>query len=33
MATLDSPDARLYVEFDVEVAEGYRQAKSSDNLP
>jgi len=33
LATLDSPDARLYVEFDVEVAEGYRQAKSSDNLP
>ena len=33
LATLDSPDARLYAEFDVEVAEGYRQAKSSDNLP
>jgi len=33
LATLDSPEARLYVEFDVEVAEGYRQAESSDNLP
>jgi len=33
LATLDSPDAKLYAEFDVEVAEGYRQAKSSDNLP
>lgn len=33
LATLDSPEARLYVEFDVEVAEGYRQAEPSDNLP
>jgi len=33
LATLDSPEAKLYVEFDVEVAEGYRQAESSDNLP
>jgi len=33
LAALDSPDARLYVEFDVEVAEGYRQAESSDELP
>jgi len=33
LATLDSPDARLYVEFDVEFGEGYRQAESGDNLP
>ena len=33
LATLDSPEARLYVEFDVELAEGYRQAESGDNLP
>jgi len=33
LATLDSPEARLYVEFDVEVGEGYREAESSDNLP
>ncbi len=33
LATLDSPEAKLYAEFDVEVAEGYRQAESSDNLP
>jgi DNA-directed RNA polymerase subunit alpha len=33
LATLDSPEAKLYVEFDVELGEGYRQAKSSDNLP
>jgi len=33
LATLDSSDAKLYVEFDVELAEGYRQAESSDNLP
>jgi len=33
LATLDSPEARLYVEFDVELGEGYRQAESSDNLP
>jgi len=33
LATLDSPEARLYVEFDVELAEGYREAESSDNLP
>lgn len=32
LATLDSPDARLYVEFDVELGEGYRQAESGDNL-
>jgi len=33
LATLDSPEARLYVEFDVELGEGYRQAESGDNLP
>lgn len=33
LATLDSSDARLYVEFDVEIGTGYRPAKSGDNLP
>jgi len=33
LATLDSPEARLYVEFDVEPGEGYRQAEPVDNLP
>jgi DNA-directed RNA polymerase subunit alpha len=33
LATLDSPEARLYVELDVELAEGYRLAESDDNLP
>ena len=33
LATLDSPEARLYVEFDVELGVGYKQAESSDNLP
>ena len=33
LATLDSTEARLYVEFDVELGEGYRQAEPSDNLP
>ena len=33
LATLDSPEARLYVELDVELAEGYRDAEPSDNLP
>ena len=33
LATLDSPQARLYVEFDVELGQGYRQAKSGDNQP
>jgi len=31
--TLDSPEAKLYVEFDVELGEGYRPAKSDDNMP
>jgi len=33
LATLDSTEASLYVEFDVELGEGYRQAEPSDNLP
>ena len=33
LVTLDSPEAKLYVEFDVELANGYRPATSSDNLP
>lgn len=33
LATLDSPEARLYVEFDVELGTGYRRAESSDDLP
>ena len=33
LATLDSPEAKLCVEFDIELGEGYREAESSDNLP
>jgi len=33
LVTLDSPEAKLYVEFDVELGEGFREAESSDNLP
>jgi len=33
LATLDSPEAQLYVEFDVELGEGYRQAEPRDDLP
>ncbi len=33
LATLDSPDANLNVELNVELGEGYRQADSSSNLP
>lgn len=33
LATLDSPNARLYVEFDVELGIGYREAESGDNVP
>ena len=33
LATLDSSEATLSVEFDVEVGRGYRPAESSDNLP
>ena len=32
LATLDSPEAKLYVEFDVELGVGYRQAVPGDNL-
>lgn len=33
LATLDSPKAKLYVEFDVELGTGYRTAESNDELP
>jgi DNA-directed RNA polymerase subunit alpha len=33
LATLDSPEARLYVEFDVETGVGYRAARPDDDLP
>ncbi|MFC2048289.1 DNA-directed RNA polymerase subunit alpha [Chloroflexota bacterium] len=33
LATLDSPEAKLYVEFDVELSKGYKEADPSDNLP
>jgi len=33
LATLDSPEAKLYVELDVEIGEGYRMASPGDNLP
>ena len=33
LATLDSPEAKLYVDFDVELGTGYKEAESSDNLP
>jgi DNA-directed RNA polymerase subunit alpha len=33
LASLDSAESRLYVEFDVELSRGYREAESSDNLP
>ena len=33
LVTLDSPKAKLYVEFDAELGTGYRPAGSSDNLP
>lgn len=33
LAALDSPEAKLYVEFDVELSNGYKEAESSDNLP
>jgi len=32
LATLDSSEAKLYVEFDVEVGEGYREAESRGDL-
>jgi len=33
LATLDSSEARLYVEFDVELGMSYREAESRDDLP
>ncbi|MEE9400374.1 MAG: DNA-directed RNA polymerase subunit alpha [Dehalococcoidales bacterium] len=33
LVTLDSPEARLYVEFDVELGDGYQPAESRDNMP
>jgi len=33
LVALDSPEARLFVEFNVELGEGYRPAESSDSLP
>ncbi len=32
LATLDSPEAKLYAEFDVELSKGYKVAESTDNL-
>lgn len=32
LATLDSPEAKLYAEFDVELSKGYEEAQSTDNL-
>jgi len=33
LTTLDSSEARLYVELDVDLGEGYKTAESGDNLP
>jgi DNA-directed RNA polymerase subunit alpha len=33
LATVDSPEGKLYVEFDVELGTGYVEAESSDSLP
>ena len=33
LAALDSPEAKLYVEFDVELSRGFGEAESGDNLP
>jgi DNA-directed RNA polymerase subunit alpha len=33
LATLDSKDAKLYVEFDVQLGAGFKQAESAENLP
>jgi DNA-directed RNA polymerase subunit alpha len=33
LATLNSSDSKLYVEFDVEIGSGFRQAEAADNLP
>ena len=32
LATTDSPEAKLYVEMDVELSKGYREAEETDNL-
>lgn len=32
LVTLDSPEARLYVEMDVELSKGYQEGEASDNL-
>jgi DNA-directed RNA polymerase subunit alpha len=32
LATLDSPEARLYIEFDIELDSGFREAESTDNM-
>ena len=33
LATLNSSDAKLYIEFDVEIGSGFKQAEAADNLP
>ena len=33
LITLDSPEAKLYVEFDVELGAGFKPAESGDNMP
>jgi len=33
LATTNSPDARLFIEFDVEIGEGYVEAEPGDSLP
>lgn len=33
LAIMDSSDARLFVEFDVEMGQGYREAEAVDNMP
>ncbi|MFC2026744.1 DNA-directed RNA polymerase subunit alpha, partial [Chloroflexota bacterium] len=33
LATLDSPEAKLYVDMDIEMGIGYKPAESSDGLP
>jgi DNA-directed RNA polymerase subunit alpha len=33
LATLNSKDAKIYIEFDVELGSGFRQAEAADNLP
>ena len=33
LATLDYPEAHLFMELDIEIGVGYREAGSSDNLP